>query len=201
MTRSSNPSRNTFSLRIQKQIKDVLSEVAKLKGELDTVIPKFKPTLLQKDATQILEYLFLKFHTIAKQIQKRQRNREPFRVNDEYDVQDLLHGLLRIYFEDIRAEEYFPSYGGVQPRVDFFLKREQIAIEAKMTGKNRRRKKIREELILDKEYYSKKKDCNFLLCMVYDPEELIGNPRGFEDDLNEKSDNFEAMIFVVPKKT
>lgn len=171
----------------------------KFKAEADSILSKYKPPRIREDANQLIQILFLKFHSVVRQLQKRQRNREPFIVKDEYDVQDLLHGLLRIYFEDVRPEEYCPSYAGTSPRIDFFLKREQIAIEAKMASKDHRKRKIREELILDKEYYSKKEECKILYCLVYDPDEWITNPRGFETDLNEKSYKFEAKVFIVPK--
>ena len=200
MTKSSSRSRDTFSLQVQKKIKDILARAAKTQAEFDTTLSKFKPTIIQKEASQVLEYLFSKFHTVVKQLQERQRDRDPFSVDDEYDVQDLLHGLLRMYFEDVRPEEYCPSYAGTKPRIDFFLKRESIAIEAKMTSKNNRKKKVRRDLILDKEYYSKKEGVKTLYCMVYDPEEWITNPRGFEDDLYEKSEKFETRVFIVPRK-
>jgi len=201
MTKSSNRSRNTFSPQVQKKINDVLRRAANFKTEVESILLKYKPPPLHRKTTQILEYLFMRFHSVVKQLQMRQRNREPFSVKDEYDVQDLLHGLLRMYFEDVRPEEYCPSYAGTSPRIDFFLKRKQIAIEAKMTSKDHRRKKVREELILDKEYYSKKEKCKVLYCLVYDPGEWILNPRGFESDLYEKNEKFEAKVFIVPRRT
>lgn len=201
MTKSLRRSKNTFSPQVQKKINDILLRVANFKAEVDSILSRYKPPPLHKETTQILEYLFLRFYTVARQLQIRQRNREPFIVKDEYDVQDLLHSLLRIYFEDVRPEEYGPSVAGISPRIDFVLKREKIAIEAKMTSKSHRKRKIREELVLDKEYYSKKKDCRLLYCLVYDPGEFITNPRGFEDDLYEKGENFEAKVFIVPRKT
>ena len=201
MTKSSSRSKNTFSPQVQKRIKEILRRVTGFKTEVDSILSKYRPTSLQKDATQILEHLFLRFHLVVKQLQKRQRDREPFIVKDEYDVQDLLHGLLRIYFKDVRPEEYCPSYAGTRPRIDFFLKRKQIAIEAKMTGKDHRRKRIREELILDKEYYSKKEGCKILYCLVYDKDELITNPSGFESDLYERNEKFETRVFIVPRRT
>lgn len=200
MTKSSSLSGNIFSPKIQKT-KDILERVARAQAEIDAILRTFRPTPVQKEASQVLEYLFSKFHTVVKQLQERQRDREPFVVNDEYDVQDLLHALLRMYFEDVTNEEYCPSYAGIRPRIDFSLRREKIAVEAKMASQIHRKKKIREELILDKEYYGKKGGCNILYCLVYDPQEIITNPRGFEDDISEKSEKFEAVVFVVPRKT
>jgi hypothetical protein len=33
-------------------------------------------------------------------------------LKDEYDVQDLLYALLRIFFDDVRPEEWTPSFAG-----------------------------------------------------------------------------------------
>lgn len=198
MTKSSNRSKNIFSPKTQKQIKDILYRVSEFQAEIDAILQKYKPLPLLKDVTQIVEHLFLKFHLVVKQLQDRQREKLPFKVEDEYDVQDLLHGLLHIFFEDIRREEYCPSYAGTSPRIDFFLKNEQIIIETKMTSAKHNRKKIAEELIIDKEYFQKKEGCRILYCLVYDPEGRISNPKGFESDLYEKGENFEVKVFVVP---
>ena len=40
-----------------------------------------------------------------------------------------------LYFDDIRAEEWTPSYAGKCARVDFLLKNEKIVIEVKKTRK------------------------------------------------------------------
>jgi len=199
MTKSFKHSKSTLSPQFQKQIKDILVRAGDFKVEVDAILLKYRPPPFLKEDTQILEQLFLKFHSVVKQLQERQRGRKPFNVENEYDVQDLLHGLLRIYFDDVRPEEYCPSYAGTSARIDFFLKNEQIVIEAKMASKRHGRKKIAEELILDKEYYRKKEGSRILYCLVYDPDEMIKNPRGFESDLNERGENFEAKVLVVPR--
>lgn len=43
-------------------------------------------------------------------------------MNDEYDVQDIIHALLKIEFDDIRPEEWGTSYAGSNSRMDFYLK-------------------------------------------------------------------------------
>jgi hypothetical protein len=200
MTKSSNHLRRIYSLQAQRKIEDILLRVAAFKAEAEAILEHYKPSPFPKEPGHVLEQLFLRFHSVAKQLQKRQRSREPFTLKDEYDVQDLLNGLLQIYFEDIRPEEYCPSYAGTSARIDFFLKKEQIAIEAKMATKDHGRKEIAKELILDKEYYRKKEGVTFLYCLVYDPEEVITNPHGFESDLNEKGEKFQCKVFVVPRK-
>jgi len=68
-----------------------------------------------------IETICNRFHLVARQMRARHDNRETLHVADEYDVQDLLHALLRLYFEDIRPEEYTPSYAGGSSRMDFLL--------------------------------------------------------------------------------
>jgi hypothetical protein len=67
----------------------------------------------------------------VERLQNRQRRRAPFEVADEYDVHDLLHAILKLHFDDVRPEEYTPSYAGSASRVDFFLPKERLVVEAK----------------------------------------------------------------------
>nr|WP_250162867.1 hypothetical protein [Psychrobacter sp. WY6] len=55
-----------------------------------------------------------------------------------------------MYFDDVRPEEYTPSYAGAASRTDFLLKKEQIIIELKKSRKIKRleRKKLANNLLL-----------------------------------------------------
>lgn len=55
----------------------------------------FPPRVMNTDYDGILSNLFEKFNAIVRQIQRRYSNRPTLIINDEYDVQDLLHALLR----------------------------------------------------------------------------------------------------------
>ena len=83
------------------------------------------------DTEVILERIFMRFYKIARQLRNRHGNRQTLSIEDEYDVQDLLHALLHLYFDDIRPEEWTPSYAGKSARVDFLLKNEKTVIEVK----------------------------------------------------------------------
>jgi hypothetical protein len=63
----------------------------------------------------------------------RQQGRKPIVMEDEYDVQDFLHGLLRIFFDDVHPEDFSPERAGARSRIDFVLKQERVVVEAKMT--------------------------------------------------------------------
>jgi hypothetical protein len=65
----------------------------------------------EKDRDVVL-VLAERFHAVVRQMRKRHDSRSTLDVADEYDVQDLFHALLTIYFDDIRKEEWAPSYAG-----------------------------------------------------------------------------------------
>ncbi len=75
----------------------------------------------ERETIEELQNLFSKIHRIAKTLRKRHDNRATLDINDEYDVQDLLNALLQIYFDDIRTEEWTPSYAGKCSRIDFVV--------------------------------------------------------------------------------
>jgi hypothetical protein len=87
-----------------------------------------------------------RFGLVAKQLSKRYSNRSTLTITDEYDVQDLLHSLLVLFFNDVRPEEYTPSYAGGSSRMDFLLKEKKTVIEAKYDLPN---KDIAEQLATD----------------------------------------------------
>lgn len=138
-----------------------------------------------------------KFHVVARQLRKRHNKRPTLEIEDEYDVQDLLHSILKIYFDDVRPEEWVPSYVGSSSRMDFLLKNEKIVIEVKKTRKNLTDKEIGEQLLIDIAKYKQHSDCKTLICFIYDPEGRIGNPRGLENDLNQLSSDDMNIITII----
>lgn len=148
---------------------------------------------------QALLTILEKFHSVATQFRNRYDNRSTITINDEYDVQDLMNGLLRINFEDVRKEEYTPSYAGGSTRVDFLLKREKILFEVKKTRPTLKDKDIGNQLIVDIAHYKSHPDCKQLICFVYDPDNLVANPRGLEDDLKRlSSEEMLVEVYIRP---
>jgi hypothetical protein len=147
-----------------------------------------------------IELLCNRFDLVARQIQIRhdKGKRTTIEINDEYDVQDLFHALLTLYFDDIRNEEWTPSYAGGASRVDFLLKQEQTVIELKKTREKLTDKEVGEQLIIDITRYKSHPDCKTLICFVYDPERRIKNPRGLENDLSKITDGMIVQVFIRP---
>lgn len=138
-----------------------------------------------------------RFHVVARQLRNRHNNRQTLEIDNEYDVQDLFHSLLKVYFDDVRPEEWTPAYAGGSSKMDFLLKKEKIAIEVKKTRKNLTDKQIGEQLLIDIAKYRQCSDCKTLICFIYDPEGKIGNPRGLENDLNQLSDDDINIITII----
>ncbi len=146
-----------------------------------------------------IELVLSRFPIVAKNLENRYSDRETIEIEDEFDVQDLLHGLLRIYFDDVRKEEWCPSYAGTSPRMDFLLKDDSISVEVKIARSDHKQKNIKEELAIDKDHYRSHPDCITLVCFVYDPDFVIENAKGFENDISEETTNLDTYVFVHPK--
>lgn len=148
---------------------------------------------------EILSTIFDRFHKVANQLKNRHANRETINISDEYDVQDIIRSLLTLHFDDIREEEYAPSYAGGASRIDFLLKKEEIIIEVKKTRNTLKDKEIGSQLLIDIARYEMHPDCKELYCFVYDPESLIKNPIGLENDLAKQSkDTMDVKVFIRP---
>jgi hypothetical protein len=104
--------------------------------------------------------------------------------------------MLMPFFEDIRPEEWTPSYAARSSRVDFLLKQEQIVIEIKKTRDSLTARELADQLIIDKERYRSHPACKTLIAFVYDPGKKIGNPRGLERDLSQAISTMNVRVII-----
>jgi hypothetical protein len=165
-------------------------------------LPWVKPKQSDKSPVKpqnfiVLQRLIRRFHNIARQLKHRHEDRSTIIIKDEYDVQDLLHSLLRGLYDDVRAEEYCPSYAGSSSKMDFLLKEERVVIETKMTNAKLKDKQVGEQLIIDIKKYQQHPDCGRLICFVYDPNGYLKNPVSLETDLSGMHDKMEVKVIVV----
>ena len=154
--------------------------LAHLRGHLASVRSLKSLTKAQQVDLPLIRIrrILSRFDLVANQLKRRRKNKEPYLVKDEYDVQDLLHALLKVDFDDIRKEEWTPSYAGGASKIDFVLKNEGILVEVKKTSKNTREKEIGEQLLVDIAKYKEYPNIRTLICFIYDPEKWIENPEG-----------------------
>jgi hypothetical protein len=57
-----------------------------------------------------------------------------------------------------------------------------------------------EQLISDVARYRHHPCCKKLVCLVFDPEHRIINPRGVESDLSRFSDGMSVKVVIVPRE-
>ncbi len=165
---------------------------------MDYIVEKSK-NISQRPFESPLMNIFNRFHLIARRMLERYDQRSTLQINDEYDVQDLLNSVLAIEFDSIQKEEYGPQYAGKRPRLDFFLKSEGIAIEVKFVKDISSIAKIREGIILDKEYYSKKEDLKDLFFFIYDPKSAIIDRTLFIKDLEANQPKSLRSLKIIIK--
>ena len=193
---------NSFSEQVKKgfqsSVEAGIGILESLKEDVELGSFEIVETNNQLDPLQPLLCIFDRFHKIVRQLRCRYNNRTTLDVKDEYDVQNLLHSILHLHFDDIRPEEWTPSYAGKSSRMDFLLKDFQIVIEVKKTRSGLGTKEIGTQLIEDIERYRSHPNTETLICFVYDPEGLIGNPRGLESDLNRTTEELNVIVLVRP---
>lgn len=156
-------------------------------------------------ATREVDYLCItkelcqRFHMVARQLRLRGEYRPTVNIEDEFDVQDLAHALLRLHFDDIGTDEWTPSYTDGTSRTTFLLDHDRLAVVVKKTRAGLSRKHLMDQVRADVERYRARGRCTHLLCFIYDPEGRIGNPSVFESELNSTSEHFTVDLVVAPK--
>lgn len=180
--------RNSFYLPSFSQ-RQILLEASKRQ-------PIIIKSTLRFDALEVIERIARRFNLVAHQLKKRYGSRDILVISDEYDVQNLFEALLKLYFDDVRAEEWTPSYAGRSSRINFLLKPEEIVVEIKKTRNTLKAKELIDELIIDKERYRSHPNCKALIAFVFDPDKHIANPKGIEADLSEIEGNMIVKVFI-----
>lgn len=149
------------------------------------------------DIDYILKMIFENFHRCASSLFNRYGKRETLKINDEYDVQDLLEGILRLFIDDVRPEDYVPSYAGGNSRTDFYLPKYNTFIEVKMTREGLTDKEIGNQLSIDIARYSSM--CDTLICFIYNKNDYLHNPFGLMRDLEKLSSNrLNIKVYISP---
>jgi hypothetical protein len=151
------------------------------------------------DSVQIALVLGERFLDVSRQLQKRHGGRATLQVNDEHDAQDLYCALLRIFFTDVRKEEYTPSDAGSASRIDFLLPLHKLAIELKYSRPSMTKQTLGDELIVDRKKYKAHPGVSHLVCLVFDPPGHIENPRGLEADLSGYQEGLAVTVRIFDR--
>jgi hypothetical protein len=186
---------------VKSVISAVLTRIERNKNLFAAAIGPVSIAESERKLVDALDQLILRFHAVAVQLRSRHDERATLDVDDEYDVQDLMHALLRLHFDDVRPEEWVPSYAGSASRTDFLLPEILTVVELKKTRKGLNARSVGEQLIIDIAKYKKHPQCKRLVCFVYDPEGRIANPVGIENDLASGGEGIDVRVFILPKAT
>lgn len=150
--------------------------------------------------TDTLEQLgrsFRRFPSVVNILGRPNKNGPGLHIEDEYDLQRIVGGILFSMFDDVRAEDPTEQFAGGSSRIDFILKRENIAIEVKCTRPSMTVRKLREELLSDLSSYPHHSSTEGVFILVYDKEYIVTNPVGFEDDLVEVRADLKIGVVVT----
>jgi hypothetical protein len=126
-----------------------------------------------------LEKLLRRLPLVVRQLRSRHGDRPAFLVQDVLDLEDLVRALLPLHFDDVRPESRTPSYSP-STRTDFLLASEGIALTVKRVTTSLRERELAAQVLEDAEYYGGRSDCRILVVFVYDPEQLLYEPRRLE---------------------
>lgn len=134
-----------------------------------------------KESAELIIQIMSNWSSMIASFDEHRKDITPIQISNEPEMQYLLKGILRLFFDDIRPETYTPNYANKSNRTDFLLPKQRILIETKMTRTGLNDKQLGEELIIDKEHYRNHPNVDIILCLVYDPDRRIKNPEGIKD--------------------
>lgn len=166
-------------------------------------VAKSQTGVVPSDIRELLDRLTRGITRAIFPLSRRRAGKSVLSLEDEYDVQDLFHSMLRPWVKDIRTEEYTPSYAQTSSRMDFLLKKHRIVVETKFVRDRSHSKKIHQELTIDIAHYRQHPDAGLLWIVVYDPDGHLSNPEGLADiaGQHEKDGSrLEAVCYVVGRQ-
>lgn len=131
----------------------------------------------------LLREVLRNFNKFATESQRRSRDRDGQcnRFEDEYDIQDALHSVLKLFFSDIRREDYVPNSGGASSRIDFHLPEISTGIEVKYATNKLKDKDIGDQISADIQRYKGNIQLESIVFFIYDPDSKLRNPEGLKD--------------------
>lgn len=161
-----------------------------------------KTKFINKSTDELVRDVLNNFsNAIQKIINGRRLNHPDFKIEDEYDVQDILYVILKSVFPNLREEDPIPKVGGKSTKIDLIIREEKILIEVKMIKvKDSNETHFIEQLKVDFESYHECKWLRKLFCFVYDPYKKTRDISNFNDLNGERTKgehNFNVEVIVA----
>jgi hypothetical protein len=143
----------------------------------------------------LLETLLRRLPLVVRQLRWRQSDRQPFKVDDERDLEDLVRSVLPLRFDDVRPENRTPAYSPCT-RTDLLLAAEKIAITVKYVRPGLSETQLAQQWQEDIAYYGKRGGCKTLVGFAYDPEGLLRDVQLLSSISAEGVENLEVRFVV-----
>ena len=127
------------------------------------------------------------FPTSAAILAQRARQRPPFVIDDEYDVQDLFHALVHPGVPDIVPEDTTSKLAGRWSRLDFTSKATRLGFEIKHVKSAGHATAVRNEILVDEATYQEHPYIDTVVAFISDPNHHIpqASRPAFERDLSQ----------------
>lgn len=136
--------------------------------------------LPQPDVSMITQVCKRLPHTARVLALRARKGKSAYEVADEYDVQDLLHGVLRAYLKYSVQEDPLPKVAGAKSsRIDVSIEELGILIEIKYARGPEDQRRIFEEYSQDLVLYAEWPHLKTLIYLIYNSDDLR-DPEAFE---------------------
>lgn len=199
-------SERTRHHQIQQDFRDGLKRTL---TELDNVIEQLQEKLQHAGVTkmsataeiQLVLQLCGRLNHSAKVLNRRRKDKLPFEISDEYDVQDLLKAVLRAYFKYSVTEDPIGKLAGSSSRADFAIRELGVIIEAKYVHSPTEQDRITKQFAADVQSYSQWPYLEHFIYLVYGAEDL-NEPElldQLEGSLEVSGKRFKAHVVRCPK--
>lgn len=121
-----------------------------------------------------------------------EKNLSQIQIQNEYDVQKMLHAILKPIFPSIRTEVNDDT-GHHTIRTDLFIPEFNIVIEVKCTRNSLSKRNLSEEIGSDITHYNNK----HIVFMIYDKSMIIDNAISFKNTYESKSNEKKAIYVTI----
>lgn len=96
------------------------------------------------------------------------KDSKQWKIENEYDVQNILYLILRSVFDDTEYEDPTQKFGSGSSRLDLKIPSQEVIIEAKFARKESDFKKIEDEIKIDSIDYIKSTSYKKIIVFIYD---------------------------------
>ncbi|MEZ4887641.1 MAG: hypothetical protein R3E32_23105 [Chitinophagales bacterium] len=122
------------------------------------------------------------------------------KIEDEYDVQDILYVVLKATFPAIKYENPLAKFGGKSTRLDFVLEQEGLIIEVKQISQSEiNDKKFTDQIKVDLQSYHVLDYLKQIIFFIYAPNAIqdITNFKELEGEQTIQGKTFDVKVIVV----